>query len=77
MQNAAIADNYRAALILFGKGRMADARAALQQVFDADPSGELADNALYWIGETYYAASDFSNAMRTYCLLYTSPSPRD
>jgi tol-pal system protein YbgF len=66
LQNAAIADSYRGALILFGKGRMADARAALQQVFDADPSGELADNALYWIGETYYAASDFANAMRVY-----------
>jgi tol-pal system protein YbgF len=66
LQNAAIADNYRGALILFGKGRMADARAALQQVFDADPSGELADNALYWIGETYFAASDFTNAMRVY-----------
>ncbi|MEA2327003.1 MAG: hypothetical protein QOE68_1962, partial [Thermoanaerobaculia bacterium] len=66
LQNAAIADSYRGALILFGKGRMADSRAALQQVFDADPSGELADNALYWIGETYYAASDFANAMRTY-----------
>jgi len=66
LQNAAIADSYRGALILFGKGRMADARAALQQVFDADPSGELADNALYWIGETYFAASDFTNAMRAY-----------
>jgi tol-pal system protein YbgF len=66
LQNAAIADNYRGALILYGKGRMADSRAALQQVFDADPSGELADNALYWIGETYFAASDFTNAMRAY-----------
>jgi tol-pal system protein YbgF len=66
LQNAAIADSYRGALILFGKGRMADARVALQQVFDADPSGELADNALYWIGETYYASSDFANAMRAY-----------
>jgi tol-pal system protein YbgF len=66
LQNAAIADNYRGALILFGKGRMADARVALQQVFDADPSGELADNALYWIGETYFASSDFTNAMRVY-----------
>jgi tol-pal system protein YbgF len=66
LQNAAIADNYRGALILFGKGRMADARAALKEVFDADPSGELADNALYWIGETYYAASDFKSAMAAY-----------
>lgn len=66
LQSAAIADSYRGALILYGKGRMAEARTALQQVFDADPSGELADNALYWIGETYYAAGDYSSAMRAY-----------
>jgi tol-pal system protein YbgF len=66
LQNAAIADSYRGALILYGKGRMAEARTALQQVFDADPSGELADNALYWVGETYYAGGDYSNAMRVY-----------
>ncbi|HSY49420.1 MAG TPA: tol-pal system protein YbgF [Thermoanaerobaculia bacterium] len=66
LQSAAIADNYRSALILFGKGRMAEARTVLQQVFDADPSGDLADNALYWIGETYYAAADYSKAMRAY-----------
>jgi tol-pal system protein YbgF len=66
LQSAAIADNYRGALILYGKGRMAEARTALQQVFDADPSGELADNALYWMGETYYAGGDYSNAMRFY-----------
>jgi tol-pal system protein YbgF len=63
---AAVADSYRDALILFGKGRMPDARAALQQIFDAEPSGELADNALYWIGETYYASGDYSSAMRAY-----------
>jgi len=66
LQSAAIADSYRGALILYGKGRMGEARTALQQVFDADPSGELADNALYWIGETYYAAGDYSSAMRSY-----------
>jgi len=66
LQSAAVADSYRGALILYGKGRMAEARAALQQVFDADPSGDLADNALYWIGETYYAGADYPNAMRAY-----------
>jgi tol-pal system protein YbgF len=66
LQAAAIADSYRAALILYGKGRMADARAALQKVFEADPSGDLADNALYWIGETYFATGDYSSAMRAY-----------
>lgn len=66
LQSAAVADSYRGALILYGKGRMAESRAALQQVFDADPTGELADNALYWIGETYYAVGDYSAAMRAY-----------
>lgn len=66
LQSAAEADSYRGALILYGKGRMAECRAALQQVFDADPSGELADNALYWIGETYFAVGDYSAAMRAY-----------
>lgn len=63
---ADIADAYRNALMLFGRGRHADARAAFQKVFDADPNGELADNALYWIGETYYAAGDYPSAMRYY-----------
>ena len=63
---AAIADSYRNALMLFGKSRYAEARAAFQQVFDAEPAGELADNALYWIGETYFAAGDYASAMRYY-----------
>ncbi len=57
---------YRNALVLYGKNRWADARNVFQQVFDAEPSGELADNALFWIGETYYAAGDYTNAMRYY-----------
>ncbi len=63
---AAIADDYRNALMLYGKSRYAEARAAFQKVFDADPSGDLADNALYWMGETYYAAGDYITAMRYY-----------
>lgn len=63
---AAMADNYRNALMLYGKGRFAEARAAFQQVFDAEPAGDLADNALYWIGETYFAAGDYQTAMKYY-----------
>ena len=66
LQTAQIADQYRQALMLFAQGKHADARAAFQRVFDADPSGQLADNALFWIGETYFAAGDFRNAMRYY-----------
>jgi TolA-binding protein len=47
---AKLAEDYRQAIMLFGRGRHADARAAFQQVFDADTTGDLADNALFWIG---------------------------
>jgi tol-pal system protein YbgF len=66
LRGAQLADTYRNALMLYGKGRVAESRAAFQQIFDTDPTGELADNALYWIGETYFAAGDFANAMRFY-----------
>jgi len=61
---AQIADSYRAALMLYGRGKLADSRKAFQQVYDSDPSGELADNALYWIGETYFATNDYTNAIK-------------
>ena len=63
---AQIAENYRNAIMLYGKNRVSDSRRAFQDVFDSDPTGELADNALFWIGETYFAAGDFNNAMRYY-----------
>jgi tol-pal system protein YbgF len=66
LHSAQIADAYRNALMLYGRNKIADARAAFQQVFDADPSGELADNALFWIGETYFQAGDYQNATRFY-----------
>jgi len=64
--HANVADTYRNAIVLYGNNRFPEARAGFQRVFDADPSGELADNALFWIGETYYAANDFNNAIRFY-----------
>jgi tol-pal system protein YbgF len=66
LRAAGIADDYRNALMLYGKSRWSDARAAFQRVFDADPSGDLADNALFWIGETYFATGDYANAMKFY-----------
>jgi tol-pal system protein YbgF len=63
---AQLADTYREAIILVGRGRHADAREIFEQVFAADSSGDLADNALFWIGETYFAAGDYTNAVRFY-----------
>ncbi len=63
---ARIAAEYRNALALFGKNSYGEARRAFEEVYEADPSGDLADNALFWIGETYFAARDWTNAMRFY-----------
>lgn len=63
---AKLAEDYRQAIMLFGRGRHADARRAFQAVFESDAAGDLADNALFWIGETYYAAGDYTNAVKNY-----------
>ncbi|HYI13509.1 MAG TPA: tol-pal system protein YbgF [Thermoanaerobaculia bacterium] len=63
---AKLADDYRQAIILFGRGRHTDARRGFQEVFESDSTGDLADNALFWIGETYFAAGDYTSAMRYY-----------
>jgi tol-pal system protein YbgF len=59
-------DKYRRALTLYGQGKTAEARRAFQDVFDSDPTGELADNALYWLGETFFAAGNYNNALTYY-----------
>jgi tol-pal system protein YbgF len=66
LASAKLADDYRKAIMSYGRGSYGEARQAFQAVFDSDPSGNLADNALFWIGETYFAARDYNNAMRYY-----------
>jgi tol-pal system protein YbgF len=63
---ADIAESYRQAIMQFGRGRHADARRGFEGVYESDPTGDLADNALFWIGETYFAAKDYTNAVRFY-----------
>lgn len=63
---AKLAEDYRQAIMLFGRGRHAEARRAFQAVFDSESVGDLADNALFWIGETYFATADYTNAVRHY-----------
>lgn len=63
---AQVADTYRQAMEMYGKGEIDRSRATFQRVFDADPSGDLADNALYWIGETYYSTGKYGEAIAQY-----------
>ena len=68
---AKIAGDYRNAIVLYGQSKLSDARRAFQEVFEADQHGDLADNALFWIGETYFATKDYVNAMRYYARVTT------
>jgi tol-pal system protein YbgF len=68
---AKIAGDYRNAIVLYGQNKLSEARRAFQEVYEADQQGDLADNALFWIGETYFAAKDYVNAMRFYARVTT------
>jgi tol-pal system protein YbgF len=71
LANAKIADDYRKAIMSYGRGAYAEARQSFQGVLDSDPTGDLADNALFWIGETYFATRDYNNALRYYTRVTT------
>lgn len=60
------AEGYREALVMFGRGQNDQARSAFETVYATDPAGELADNALFWIAETYFVMKDFREAIRHY-----------
>ena len=65
-QRPALQERYRQAIVLYTRARYAEARTAFQQIFDGNPTSDLADNALFWIGETYFTAGDYGNASRYY-----------
>jgi tol-pal system protein YbgF len=71
LASAKLADDYRKAIMAYGRGAYSEARQAFQNVFDTEPAGDLADNALFWIGETYFATRDYNNAMRYYARVTT------
>jgi tol-pal system protein YbgF len=59
----ALSQAYQNGLELFGRGRIDDSRRVFESVFEANPESDLADNALFWIGETYYVTGKLSEAM--------------
>jgi tol-pal system protein YbgF len=58
------AERYKQSMVLYARGRIDDARSGFLQVYESDPSGELADNALYWIGESWYVMGNTAEAIR-------------
>lgn len=67
---AAVADTpvsrYSQAKSLLDSGQLSVARTLFLQLRDAYPDHDLADNALYWIGESWYAESQWLKAAQAF-----------
>jgi tol-pal system protein YbgF len=59
-------DQYKYAFALLTKSDYPCAERALQAFVQAHPKHQLAGNAQYWLGETYYVRNDFNNAVRAF-----------
>lgn len=56
-------DNYQAAFEMLKEQRYEQAAMAFQQFLVSFPDSQLADNALYWLAESYYVTSRFNDAL--------------
>jgi tol-pal system protein YbgF len=62
-RNGDAASDYRAAVELVKTARYGDAIAALRVFVATYPRHDYADNAQYWLGEAYYAQSNYARAL--------------
>lgn len=59
-------DNYQAAFELLKEQRYEQAGMAFQQFLVSFPESQLADNALYWLAESYYVTDRFDDALKQF-----------
>lgn len=57
---------YDQALAVLREGRYAEAAQAFNGFLASYPNSSYADNAGYWLGETYYVTRDFDRALATF-----------
>ena len=57
---------YQSAFDLLKSGRYEDAAVAFQQFLAEFPAGSYADNAQYWLGETFYITRQFQQAVQEF-----------
>jgi tol-pal system protein YbgF len=60
---------YDKALAILREGRYEEAAGAFNRFLAEYPGSSYADNASYWLGETYYVTRDFDRAMATFSKL--------
>ena len=61
---------YEHALQAFDKQQYGDAKPKFEEILRRTPSGPLADNAQYWIGECAYAVEDYTGALDAFKLVF-------
>ena len=59
-------DNYQAAFELLKEQRYEPAAMAFQQFLISFPDSQLADNAQYWLAESYYVTDQFESALEQF-----------
>lgn len=59
-------DNYQAAFELLKDQQYEQAASAFEQFLSSYPDSELADNAQYWLAESYYVTEKFEDALREF-----------
>jgi tol-pal system protein YbgF len=57
---------YEQARRYLGQGKMAEAEQSLKVFMDSYPQHELASNAQYWLGETYYVRENYAAAAQAF-----------
>ncbi|MGI9235264.1 MAG: tol-pal system protein YbgF [Woeseiaceae bacterium] len=65
-------DNYQAAFELLKEQRYEPAALAFQQFLVTYPDSQLADNAQYWLAESYYVTQKFDDALSAFELVLTN-----
>lgn len=66
LPEGSVDDKYNFARQLLRRGDYAGAEAAFIAFMNEYSTHELAQNAQYWLGETYYARKDFPNALEAF-----------
>lgn len=62
-------DNYQAAFELLKEQRYESAGMAFRQFLVSYPDSQLADNAQYWLAESYYVTDQFSDALEQFSMV--------
>lgn len=62
-------DNYQAAFELLKEQRYEPAAMAFQQFLVSYPDSQLADNAQYWLAESYYVTDQFEDALKQFSVV--------